>query len=106
MQLHRDRIEWNWRGTAVEVGLTRAGAGAGGVLLMLPALSSISTRGEMRPLARLLASEFTTLAVDWPGFGDAPRPAMAWKPDAYRAFLAREKDKCAAVAKAANIQLD
>jgi pimeloyl-ACP methyl ester carboxylesterase len=88
MQLHRDRIEWNWRGTAVEVGVTRAGAGAGPVLLMLPAMSSISTRGEMRPLARLLASEFTTLAVDWPGFGDAPRPAIAWQPDAYRAFLA------------------
>lgn len=79
-------ITWNWRGTAVELGVTRAGAGP--VLLMLPALSSISTRGEMRPLGRLLASEFTTVAVDWPGFGDAPRPAMAWHPDAYRAFLA------------------
>jgi pimeloyl-ACP methyl ester carboxylesterase len=85
MQLRRDRIEWSWRGTPVEVGVTRTGAGP--VLLMLPALSSISTRGEMRPLARLLASEFTTVAVDWPGFGDAPRPAMAWQPEAYRTFL-------------------
>jgi pimeloyl-ACP methyl ester carboxylesterase len=55
---------------------------------MLPALSSISTRVEMRPLAEQLASEFTTITVDWPGFGDLPRPAVAWEPDAYRTFLA------------------
>jgi pimeloyl-ACP methyl ester carboxylesterase len=54
---------------------------------MLPALSSISTRSEMRPLAEQLASAFTTIAIDWPGFGDRPRPAIAWEPDAYRKFL-------------------
>ncbi|MGB7783616.1 MAG: alpha/beta hydrolase, partial [Pseudolabrys sp.] len=57
-------------------------------VLMLPALSSISTRSEMRPLAEKLASIFTTIAIDWPGFGDQPRPSVAWEPDAYRAFLA------------------
>jgi pimeloyl-ACP methyl ester carboxylesterase len=86
MRIGRDHIDWNWRGAAIALGVTRMGAGP--VLLMLPALSSISTRGEMGPLGRLLADEFTTVAVDWPGFGDAPRPAMAWDPDAYRAFLA------------------
>jgi pimeloyl-ACP methyl ester carboxylesterase len=86
MQVDRNRIEWNWRGTPVAVGVSRAGTGP--VLLMLPALSSISTRREMAPLARQLGSDFTTVMVDWPGFGDAPRPAMAWHPAAYRAFLA------------------
>ena len=86
MHVDDGRIEWDWRDTSVVVGITRAGAGP--VLLMLPALSSISTRGEMRPLARLLADEFTTVTVDWPGFGQAPRPAIAWRPAAYRAFLA------------------
>jgi pimeloyl-ACP methyl ester carboxylesterase len=28
-----------------------------------------------------------TIAVDWPGFGNLPRPAVAWDPAAYRAFL-------------------
>jgi pimeloyl-ACP methyl ester carboxylesterase len=42
----------------------------------------------MRPLAEQLASNFTTIALDWPGFGDKPRPRVAWEPDAYRAFLA------------------
>ena len=41
----------------------------------------------MRPLQQQLASNFTTVAVDWPGFGDEPRPAIRWRPDAYAAFL-------------------
>jgi pimeloyl-ACP methyl ester carboxylesterase len=81
-----DRMKWSWRGKAIEVGLESRGEGP--VILMLPALSSISSRSEMRPLAEQLASTFTTIAVDWPGFGDRPSPAVAWDPEAYRAFLA------------------
>jgi pimeloyl-ACP methyl ester carboxylesterase len=86
MQLHQDRIDWSWQGKTVGVGVTRLGTGP--LVLMLPALSSISTRGEMRPLQQRLAAEFTTAAIDWPGFGDQARPAVAWHPDAYRGFLA------------------
>jgi pimeloyl-ACP methyl ester carboxylesterase len=86
MQVHPDRIDWSWQGKAVRLGVTRLGSGP--AVLMLPALSSISTRGEMRPLQERLASTFATIAIDWPGFGDAPRPPVRWRPDAYRAFLA------------------
>src|SRR5271155_3959861 len=78
-------INWSWRGKSIEVGIDTRGDGP--TILMLPALSSISTRSEMRPLAEHLASTFTTIAVDWPGFGDGPRPAVPWEPDAYRKFL-------------------
>jgi len=54
---------------------------------MLPAFSSISTRKEMRPLQERIATEFATVAIDWPGFGDQPRPPMAWEPAAYTSFL-------------------
>jgi pimeloyl-ACP methyl ester carboxylesterase len=81
-----DRINWSWRNRDLAVGIETRGKGP--VVLTLPALSSISTRAEMRPLAEHLASEFTTITVDWPGFGDLPRPAVAWEPDTYRAFLA------------------
>ncbi|HLK83371.1 MAG TPA: alpha/beta hydrolase [Xanthobacteraceae bacterium] len=91
MRVNRDHIEWAWQGAAVRLGVTRMGAGP--TLLMLPALSSISTRGEMRPLQERLAAAFTTVAIDWPGFGDAPRPAVPWRPDAYRAFLADVLDQ-------------
>lgn len=78
-------IEWSWRGKRIELGIDTRGDGP--AILMLPALSSISTRSEMSPLADQLASSFTTIAVDWPGFGDKPRPAIAWEPNAYREFL-------------------
>ena len=79
------RIDWSWGGKTIEVGIDSRGEGP--AVLMLPALSSISSRSEMRPLAERLASAFTTIAVDWPGFGDRPRPAVAWEPAAYRTFL-------------------
>ena len=48
--------------------------GTGRKLLLLPALSSISTRHEMRPLQEQLVRRYSTLCVDWPGFGDQARP--------------------------------
>jgi len=80
-----ERIEWDADGKKVGVGATRLGSGPD--LLLLPALSSISTRGEMRLLQERLAGSYSTLSIDWPGFGDAPRPKIAWRPEVYRAFL-------------------
>src|SRR5262249_4858294 len=85
MRVHHDCIDWSWQGKAMRLGVTRKGAGP--TILMLPALSSISTRGEMRPLQERLAAAYATVAIDWPGFGNAPRPAVRWHPDVYRAFL-------------------
>ena len=68
----------------MRVGYDRLGAGP--LVLLLPALSSISTRREMRPLQERLASDFTTVAIDWPGFGDEPRPTIPWRLGAYAAF--------------------
>jgi pimeloyl-ACP methyl ester carboxylesterase len=67
------------------LGLDEAGDGA--LVLLLPALSSISTRGEMRPLMERLASQFRVVAIDWPGFGTRPRPNVRWTPDALSTFL-------------------
>ena len=56
-------------------------------MLLLPALSSVSTRREMHPLMRRLASKAHVIAPDWPGFGDQPRPPITWTPDALSSFL-------------------
>jgi pimeloyl-ACP methyl ester carboxylesterase len=79
-------IEWNWCGETIRLGAEMTGAGP--TVLLLPALSSISTRHEMRPPQERLRSRYRTVAIDWPGFGDRPRPALAWMPDTYEAFLA------------------
>jgi pimeloyl-ACP methyl ester carboxylesterase len=79
-------LEWTWGGKAIRLGADARGNGP--KVLLLPALSSISTRAEMRPLQERLAARYSTLAVDWPGFGEAARPQVDWTPDAYAAFLA------------------
>jgi len=79
-------IEWNWRGKTIRLGADASGSGPN--VLLLPALSSISSRREMRPLQERLAPRYSTLAVDWPGFGENARPPFDWAPEAYAAFLA------------------
>lgn len=78
-------IVWSWQDREVVLGLDEAGSGP--VVLLLPALSSISTRSEMHPLMARLAAKFRVVTVDWPGFGTRPRPSMPWRPDALSAFL-------------------
>src|SRR5499427_9032690 len=79
-------LDWNWRGKTIRLGADARGTGP--KVLLLPALSSISSRREMQALQERLAPRYSTLAVDWPGFGDAARPQLDWTPDAYAAFLA------------------
>ena len=84
--MRTEQLMWSWQGKSIEVGFDSAGQGA--LVLLLPAMSSISTRREMRPLQERLSARYRTLAIDWPGFGDRARPALAWTPQVYSAFLA------------------
>ncbi|MGF6873533.1 alpha/beta fold hydrolase [Paraburkholderia sp. MM5477-R1] len=78
-------LRYRHEGTEVALGLDEAGHGR--PVVLLPALSSISTRAEMRPLFRTLASLAHVTTVDWPGFGDLPRPRIDWSPTILSAFL-------------------
>jgi len=79
------QLTWTWRGRSINLGFDTSGQGP--TLLLLPALSSISTRREMWPLQERLSSHYRTVSLDWPGFGDQARPAVDWNPAAYAAFL-------------------
>jgi pimeloyl-ACP methyl ester carboxylesterase len=81
----RDTVTWSYADQQIELGFSQLGEGP--LLLLLPALSSISTRHEMRGLQERLARRFATIAIDWPGFGDRPRPPIAWEPDVYVQYL-------------------
>jgi len=78
-------IHCKWEGGQIALGMDQAGSGRS--VILLPALSSISTRAEMRPLFDRLAPEFRVSTVDWPGFGDLPRPRDDWSPEILSAFL-------------------
>src|ERR1700726_854516 len=83
--MHSAQLTWTWRGNTIDLGFDTSGQGP--TVLLLPALSSISTRREMWPLQERLSSHYRTVSVDWPGFGDQARPAVDWDPGAYAAFL-------------------
>ncbi|PZA13746.1 alpha/beta hydrolase [Rhodopseudomonas palustris] len=85
MQWSEHLLEWRADGRPLQLGVTRFGSGP--QLLLLPALSSISTRNEMRGLQQRLGAQFSTTAIDWPGFGDLPRPKIDWRPELYGDFL-------------------
>jgi pimeloyl-ACP methyl ester carboxylesterase len=78
-------IAWTWSGETINVGMEHLGSDP--TLLMLPALSSTSTHKEMWPIQMHLASAYATVSTDWPGFGDRPKPAVDWRPEAYAAYL-------------------
>ncbi len=61
--------------------------GSGPDALLLPALSSISARVEMRPLAKDLGHAYRCLVPDWPGFGDHVRARVPLNPETMHAFL-------------------
>ena len=80
-----EEIHWRCDGHDISIGIDRTGEGRS--LLLLPALSSISTRREMQPLQERLARGFATISIDWPGFGELPKPRIDWRPAIYEQFL-------------------
>lgn len=78
-------LSFTLAGRALTLPVDRIGEGP--PALLLPALSSISTREEMRPLATRLAARHACLVPDWPGFGAQPRARVPLAPDTLHAFL-------------------
>ena len=80
-----DSKSFHWAAQGVTLSYDVVGEGPD--LLLLPALSTISTRAEMHPLASRLADRFRCVIPDWPGFGNAPRPRLDLSPALMRRFL-------------------
>ena len=61
--------------------------GQGPEALILPALSTISSRQEARALAQDLGRDHRCLIPDWPGFGARARERVPLTPTTFHAFL-------------------
>lgn len=77
--------QWHYNGQTFPLAYETRGQGPS--VLLLPAFSTVSTRSEMAGLADRLASEFQVIAMDWLGFGDSARPAIAYQPAVYHQLL-------------------
>ncbi len=76
---------WTWEGQPLTVVYETLGEGT--PVLLLPAFSTVSTRGEMRGIAERLSSQFQVLALDWPGFGESDRLPLKYSSALYHKFL-------------------
>lgn len=76
---------WTWKDKPITAVYEVLGEGK--PILLLPALSSVSSRTEMRGLAELLSQKYQVIAIDWVGFGESSRPQIAYTPALYEAFL-------------------
>lgn len=76
---------WDWKGKPITAIYEVLGEGK--PILLLPALSTVSSRTEMRGLAERLSEKYQVVALDWIGFGDSSRPAIPYTPALYQAFL-------------------
>lgn len=74
-----DAYSWRWHHQPVSVVYETLGGGS--PILLLPALSTVSSRSEMAALARGLARRHRVIALDWPGFGDSSRLPVDYRPD-------------------------
>ncbi len=76
---------WTWNEQPITVVYETLGEGT--PVLLLPAFSTVSTRGEMRGIAQSLSSQFQVIALDWPGFGDSDRLPLEYQSALYHQFL-------------------
>lgn len=76
---------WTWQGQPLTVVYETLGEGT--PVLLLPAFSTVSSRGEMRGIAQRLSSQFQAIALDWPGFGESQRLPVEYQPALYHQFL-------------------
>ncbi len=78
-------FQWQWQNQSFAIAYETLGSGT--PVLLLPAFSTVSTRGEMQGIAEQLAPHFQVVAIDWLGFGQSDRPALNYQPTLYRQLL-------------------
>lgn len=78
-------FRWSFGGVEHQIGFDALGDGPDA--LLLPALSSVSTRAEMLPLAQILKARHRCIMPDWPGFGAASGSKAPLSPELLTSFL-------------------
>jgi pimeloyl-ACP methyl ester carboxylesterase len=77
--------DWRWEKQAISIAYEVMGTGS--PILLLPALSTISSRDELRELGKLLSTNHKVYILDWVGFGESDRPNIKYEPKVFRGLL-------------------
>jgi pimeloyl-ACP methyl ester carboxylesterase len=82
-----ERLQLDLGGHRLGVILERSGPRSAPLWLLLPALSTVSSRGEWKPLAKAVGDQRHLVSFDWPGFGESDRPAITYDASFLRSAL-------------------
>jgi len=82
-----ETIEIKLSGHSVGLVLETSGPKEAERWLLLPALSTVSSRREWRTFASAIGDRYQLVSFDWPGFGDSDRPPISYDAKTLRATL-------------------
>jgi pimeloyl-ACP methyl ester carboxylesterase len=82
-----ERLQLDLAGHRLGVVLERSGPRSAPLWLLLPALSTVSSRGEWTALAEAVGDQRHLVCFDWPGFGESDRPAITYDAALLRSAL-------------------
>lgn len=82
-----ETIEIKLSGRSVRLVLETSGPKDAERWLLLPALSTVSSRHEWRTFASAIGDRYQLVSFDWPGFGDSDRPSINYDIETLRATL-------------------
>lgn len=74
----KNTYNWHYLNTKYQVVYETIGQGES--VLLLPALSTVSSRAEMKGIADRLASKYEVTVLDWLGFGESECPPVDYNP--------------------------
>ena len=82
-----ERLELDLAGHRLGIVLEHTGPQSAPVWLLLPALSTVSSRSEWKPLVEAVGAARHLISFDWPGFGHSDRPAIDYNASLLRSAL-------------------
>lgn len=82
-----ETLQMDLAGRQLRLVLERRGPQGAPLWLLLPALSTVSSRGEWTALAEAVGDQRQLVSFDWPGFGDSERPAITYDAALLRSAL-------------------
>jgi pimeloyl-ACP methyl ester carboxylesterase len=82
-----ETLQVDLAGRQLRLVLERRGPAEAPRWLLLPALSTVSSRGEWKAFADAMGDRRQLVSFDWPGFGDSDRPAIPYDAALLRSAL-------------------
>jgi pimeloyl-ACP methyl ester carboxylesterase len=78
---------YNWHFSGKQYQVVYETIGQGNPVLLLPAFSTVSSRLEMKGIAKILATQYQVTVLDWLGFGESECPPVDYNPVLFQQLL-------------------